>query len=102
MGAHIFCSASYNICNLPCGHAYSILAAFNFTLPTGTMVQAVMARNPWGYVSYNGSLSSKDPVWTNSTILKSVPLGVNPITDAASYGIFIVPTTSFSTCFTEY
>jgi hypothetical protein len=95
MGAHIFCSASYNVCNLPCNHAYSVLAAFNFTVSNGTIVQAVMARNPWGSVGYNGSLSSKDTIWTNSTILSKVPLGVNPITDAASYGIFIVPITSY-------
>ena len=54
-----------------------------------------MGRNPWGSVGYNGSLSSKDAIWTNSAILSKVPFGVNPITDAASYGIFIVPVKSF-------
>lgn len=54
-----------------------------------------MGRNPWGSVGYNGSLSSKDSIWTNSAILSKVPFGVNPKTDAASYGIFIVPVTSF-------
>lgn len=33
------------------------------------MVQAVVARNPWGISKYNGSLSSKDPIWTNYAIL---------------------------------
>jgi len=54
-----------------------------------------MARNPWGLINYNGSLSSTDSNWKNSTILSKVPFGVNPITDGASYGIFIVPVTSF-------
>jgi len=36
MGAHVFCSGSVNTCNLPCNHAYSILAAFNYTNPYGT------------------------------------------------------------------
>jgi hypothetical protein len=36
------------------------------------------------------------------TILNQVPLGVNPITDGLKYGIFIVPSTLFSTCFSEY
>ena len=63
MGAQIFCGLNYNSCNLPCMHAYSIIAAFNFSLPNGTLVQAIMARNPWGTVGYNGSLSSNDPVW---------------------------------------
>ena len=95
MGAHVFCSGSVNTCNLACNHAYSILAAFNFTNSDGTITQAVMGRNPWGTASYNGSLSSKDTIWANSAILSKVPFGVNPKTDAASYGIFIVPVTSF-------
>ena len=96
MGAHVFCSGSVNTCNLPCNHAYSILAAFDYyTDPTGITAKAVMGRNPWGSVGYNGSLSSKDAIWTNSAILSKVPFGVNPKTDAASYGIFIVPVTSF-------
>jgi hypothetical protein len=61
-----------------------------------------MVRNPWGIVKYNGTLSSNDYIWNDQTILNQVPLGVNPITDGLKYGIFIVPSTLFSTCFSEY
>lgn len=50
-----------------------------------------MLRNPWGTVSYNGSLSSSDMNWKNPNILNQVPYGVNPITDGLNYGIFIIP-----------
>ena len=61
-----------------------------------------MLRNPWGTVSYNGSLSSSDMYWKNPQILGQVPFGVNPITDGVNYGIFIVPVQDFSGCLSDY
>jgi hypothetical protein len=49
--------STYNICNIPYGHAYSILAVFNISAANGTVYPVLMIRNPWGYVSYNQSLN---------------------------------------------
>jgi Calpain family cysteine protease len=59
------------ICNIPNGHAYSIIAVFNLTAPNGTVIPALMLRNPWGHCSnncYNQTLNSNDKFWTSSTI----------------------------------
>lgn len=52
-------SNTYNLCNIPYSHAYSVIATFNLTLQ-GSTIQAIMVRNPWGIVKYNGSLSASD------------------------------------------
>ena len=49
-----------NICNISNGHAYSVLAVFNLTASNGTVIPALMIRNPWGTcgsLCYNGSLN---------------------------------------------
>ena len=55
-----------NICNIPNGHAYSIIAVFNITATNGTLVPALMVRNPWGSCGsacYNGTLRANDTFW---------------------------------------
>ena len=37
-----------NVCNLPNGHAYSLISAFELKAINGTIIQAVMVRNPHG------------------------------------------------------
>ena len=91
--------SGYNICNITNNFAYSVLQVFNLTLANGTVIKATMFRNPQEFVYYNQSLSANDPVWTSSSILSQVPLGVNPVTDGVKYGIFIVPSNLLSTCF---
>ena len=53
-----------NPCNIAYGHAYSVIAAFSLTATNGTVIPAMMIRNPWGTVSYNLSLSSSDAIWS--------------------------------------
>ena len=55
LGAHTGSGkdTTYNICNIACGHAYSILAVFNISAANGTVYPVIMVRNPWGYVQYN-------------------------------------------------
>jgi hypothetical protein len=36
------------VCNIPNSHAYSLLAVFNLTAANGTIIPALMIRNPWG------------------------------------------------------
>ena len=63
-----------------------------------------MIRNPWGgcgSACYNGSLRATDTFWTTA-MRNQVPFGVNPVTDDKNYGIFIVPVTTFPTCFSRY
>jgi len=57
LGAHTSTGSdsTYNVCNIPYGHAYSILAVFNITASNGTVYPVLMVRNPWGTVSYNQS-----------------------------------------------
>ena len=43
-------TVTYNVCNIPYGHAYSILAVFSLTASNGTVYPVLMVRNPWGYV----------------------------------------------------
>ena len=51
LGAHTSSSTvTYNVCNIPYGHAYSILAVFSLTASNGTVYPVLMVRNPWGYV----------------------------------------------------
>ena len=60
-----------NVCNIPNRHAYSILAAFNIKASDGTLIPALMIRNPWGKCStncYNGTLASTDKFWTTAMI----------------------------------
>lgn len=64
-------NSNVGICGIANNHAYSILAAFNLTASNGTIIQALMVRNPWGscntHYCYNGSLNSNDIFWTSST-----------------------------------
>ena len=53
-----------NLCNIAYGHAYSVIAAFSLTAANGTVIPAMMIRNPWGTVAYNLSLSSSDALWS--------------------------------------
>lgn len=53
-----------NACNIAFGHAYSMLAAFSLTCTNGTVIPAMMLRNPWGTVNYNMSLNSSDALWS--------------------------------------
>ena len=60
-----------NICNISNGHAYSVLAAFNITAKNGTLIPALMVRNPWGTCGgacYNGTLNATDTFWTTAMI----------------------------------
>jgi hypothetical protein len=60
-----------NICNIAFGHAYSILAVFNITATNGTLLPALMIRNPWGTCGngcYNGTLNANDTFWTTAMI----------------------------------
>jgi len=80
------------------------LAVFNITATNGTLLPALMIRNPWGTCGtscYNGTLNSTDAFWT-TTMINKVPFGVNPVLDDKKYGIFIVPASFFATCFTTY
>ena len=60
-----------NVCNIANGHAYSIIAVFNITATNGTVIPALMIRNPWGTCGtacYNGTLNTNDTFWTASMI----------------------------------
>jgi len=57
-----------NAINIPYSHAYSVLSIFSITGDDRTVYNCAMIRNPWGTVSYNGSLNAKDPFWTANTI----------------------------------
>lgn len=46
-----------NQCNIANGHQYSIISAFNIIAANGSAIPVLMIQNPWGYVSYNLSLS---------------------------------------------
>lgn len=37
-----------NKCNIPSGHAYTILSAFTMTASNMTTYNAALVRNPWG------------------------------------------------------
>jgi hypothetical protein len=39
---------TYNVCGIPKGHAYSILAAFKMTDAAGRKHSVYLFRNPWG------------------------------------------------------
>ena len=58
LGAHTGAGkdSTYNICNIACGHAYSILAVFEIKL-SSYVYPVIMVRNPWGHVQYNQSLN---------------------------------------------
>jgi len=61
--------STYNICGIPNGHAYSILAAFNMTDAKGTVHSVYLIRNPWGHdYKYNQTWNSTDPKWTNALV----------------------------------
>ena len=57
------------ICNIPNAHAYSIIAVFNITAANGTIIPALMVRNPWGTCNkrycYNQTLRANDTIWTS-------------------------------------
>jgi hypothetical protein len=58
-----------NVCGIPNGHAYSILAAFNMTDATGKVNSVYLIRNPWGLDNnYNQTWNSTDPKWTNELV----------------------------------
>jgi len=61
--------STYNVCGIPNGHAYSILAAFNMTDSTGKVNSVYLIRNPWGLdTRYNQTWNSTDPKWTNALV----------------------------------
>lgn len=57
-----------NQCNIAYGHAYSMVTAFNVTAANGTVIPALILRNPWGTVAYNLTLNPNDTFWTTSTL----------------------------------
>ena len=60
-----------NVCNIPNGHAFSVISVFNITATNGTLIPALMIRNPWGTCGtncYNGTLWTNDTFWTASMI----------------------------------
>ena len=59
---------SKNICKIPYGHAYTLMATFVLTPANGAAIQAVMVRNPWGTATYNQSLNATDAAWTAAMI----------------------------------
>jgi len=61
--------STYNVCGIPNGHAYSILAAFNMKDATGKVNSVYLIRNPWGVdTKYNQTWKSTDPKWTNALV----------------------------------
>jgi hypothetical protein len=44
-----------------------LIAGFNLTAPNGTVIPAIMLRNPWGNVAYNLTLNENDTFWTSIT-----------------------------------
>lgn len=79
-----------NEINIAYTHAYSVLSEFSITGDERIVNNCTIIRNPWGTVSFNGSLNAKDSFWIVRTI-SYVPLGVNPVANGKYYGIFIVP-----------
>lgn len=82
--------STYNVCGIPNGHAYTILAAFNMTDAAGKVNSVYMIRNPWGTdYNYNQTWNATDPNWTTALVAQ-VPLGVDPRKVYTSDGVFIV------------
>ncbi len=47
-------------CGLACGHAYSILAAFDVKLKNGKSIRLVKCRNPWGAEEWEYDFADND------------------------------------------
>jgi hypothetical protein len=93
---------TYNVCGIPNGHAYSILAAFNMTDAAGKVHSVYLFRNPWGVdYYYNQTWSATDPNWTNALVAQ-IPLGVDPRSLQRPDGVFVVQMESFYKCFDSY
>lgn len=72
-------------------HAYSIIAAFSMTDAAGTVHRCLLVRNPWGSSYYTGPWNKDDTDWTDDLVAQ-VPHGIDPRTDQASQGVFVLPT----------
>jgi hypothetical protein len=92
-----------NSCGIAMSHAYSILAAFEMTDASGTVHKCLLIRNPWGVAYYTGNWHKTDTRWTDA-LAAQVPLGIDPRTDQASQGVFVVSTAEMigSDCFADF
>ena len=71
-------------------HAYSVLAVFEMTDASSVVHKAMVIRNPWGVSYYTGTWNKDDSNWTDD-LAAQVPLGIDPRTDQASQGTFVMP-----------
>mmetsp|Transcript_214 Transcript_214/g.384 ORF Transcript_214/g.384 Transcript_214/m.384 type:complete len:100 (+) Transcript_214:909-1208(+) len=79
-----------NSCGIAMSHAYSILEPFTMTDASGVAHKCLLIRNPWGTANYSTTWSKDDTNWTDELVAQ-VPMGVDPRTDQALYGVFVVP-----------
>jgi len=66
--------------------------------------KCVLVRNPWGVAYYNKEWNKDDPNWTDALVAQ-VPMGVDPRTDQATMGVFVVPVSRLKNgqaCFSDY
>jgi len=50
-------------CGIVCGHAYSVLAAYELNTSWG-VVKLIKLRNPWGGTEWNWDWSDNSSLWT--------------------------------------